>query len=381
MVRAASPAMVRYLLWYLCVVLWAGCARPEGLLLLYRPRDVSAECAASHHLRYDLSFGMGMSDTITLVFHTLNDFDYGCEVEITTESSELFLLVVIRYPNSIAGNCAANRDAFVVLKRRRCLRLCDLAGGRDLLSHYYILTLREKIRFRFVSNSSVNADMNANLYQMSVTAARSAPPAGCRGNETGCSIDGGDYCFTSGVVCDGVNNCGLADWFDERRAQCGLPAERLGAAPVAALLCALLCALLMAGRALRRCLPPPAASFFIFNANEDNRLCIATVHIPPTCIDIPAESIRKYSIIPVFSDTSCESKEQNVVVGVGVQPSSSKVVTIDEDATTSAKLEERKSSRRKVTLITSVRTSLQRRMRSLARHDTRDTRDTSGQIL
>ncbi|KPI96057.1 hypothetical protein RR46_06791 [Papilio xuthus] len=223
------------------------------------------------------------------------------------------------------------------------------------------------------------------MYQMSVTAARSAPPAGCRGNETGCSIDGGDYCFTSGVVCDGVNNCGLADWnghsttilpmvygmcrFDERRAQCGLPAERLAAAPVAALVCALLCALLVAGRALRRCLPPPAASFFIFNANEDNRLCIATVHIPPTCIDVPAESIRKYSIIPVFSDTSCENDEEDVVAGAGMRPSTSKMVTIEEHATASAKLEETKSSRRKVTLIESVRASLQQRMRYLAGHD------------
>lgn len=39
----------------------------EGVMLIYRPRDISNECAQSRLLRFDLSFGMGMSDTITLV--------------------------------------------------------------------------------------------------------------------------------------------------------------------------------------------------------------------------------------------------------------------------------------------------------------------------
>ncbi|XP_068629588.1 uncharacterized protein [Battus philenor] len=271
----------------------------DGLLLLYRPRDISSDCAASRHLRFDLSFGMGMSDTTTLVFRTMNDFDYGCEVEMATESFELNLLVVIRYPNSIVKNCAVNRDAFTVLKRNKCLRLCDLVGNRDVSSQYYILTLRERIRFRFISNSSVNTDMNANFYQVTVTVARSAPRGGCsRRNETICTIDGKDYCFTSGVVCDGINNCGVADWFDERKAQCGLPVERLRLAPVIAVLSALFCALLVAGRALLRCLPPATSSFFIFNANEDNRLCVDTILKAPQALDVPPNTIKHYSIIP-----------------------------------------------------------------------------------
>lgn len=39
----------------------------SGLLLLYRPNDISNDCLISHHLRYDISFGHGLSDTITLV--------------------------------------------------------------------------------------------------------------------------------------------------------------------------------------------------------------------------------------------------------------------------------------------------------------------------
>lgn len=39
----------------------------SGLLLLYRPKDITRECAFSRRLRYDISYGMGMSDTVTLV--------------------------------------------------------------------------------------------------------------------------------------------------------------------------------------------------------------------------------------------------------------------------------------------------------------------------
>ena len=39
----------------------------SGLLLLYRPKDITRECGISRRLRYDVSYGMGMSDTLTLV--------------------------------------------------------------------------------------------------------------------------------------------------------------------------------------------------------------------------------------------------------------------------------------------------------------------------
>lgn len=42
-------------------------AKGPGLLILYRPYEISNQCAFSQKLRFDLSFGMGMSDTITLV--------------------------------------------------------------------------------------------------------------------------------------------------------------------------------------------------------------------------------------------------------------------------------------------------------------------------
>lgn len=49
-----------------CVVLGVK----HGFLLLYRPIEVTYDCAFSGRLRYDLSYGMGMSDTITLVRRT-----------------------------------------------------------------------------------------------------------------------------------------------------------------------------------------------------------------------------------------------------------------------------------------------------------------------
>lgn len=31
-----------------------------------------------------------------------------------------------------------------------------------------------------------------------------------RANETVCAIEGKKFCFTGGVACDGIENCGLA---------------------------------------------------------------------------------------------------------------------------------------------------------------------------
>lgn len=39
----------------------------RGVLLLYQPLDISKDCAFSQRLRYDITYGMGMSDTKTLV--------------------------------------------------------------------------------------------------------------------------------------------------------------------------------------------------------------------------------------------------------------------------------------------------------------------------
>ncbi|XP_045457276.1 uncharacterized protein LOC123667416 [Melitaea cinxia] len=278
---------------------------PNGLLLLYRPKDITNECAFSRHLRFDISFGMGMSDTTTLVFRTLNDIDYECVVEVVASSPQ-YLLVVVRYPTTIALNCAVNRDALTVLKRWRCVRLCDLLD-REVYSPYFVFTVKNRVRFLFKSNSSINSDINANFYQVTITAARRAPKSGCfMRNETICTVDHIDYCFTTGVVCDGIKNCGVDDWFDERKSRCSLPVEKLGYAPVIAVMAALLCLLGAGGHILYRCLPPNAKSFFIFNANEDNRLCIDPVLVPRgVAPDIGP--FKRTSIIPAVSSFSSES--------------------------------------------------------------------------
>ncbi|KAJ8737652.1 hypothetical protein PYW08_000247 [Mythimna loreyi] len=297
----------------------------HGLLLLYRPIDVSNECAFSGHLRYDLSYGMGMSDTITMVFRTLNEVDYACNIEIVTQHElNVFLVVVIKYPTSIARNCHANGDAFNVMKKSRCLRLCDLIGSRDMLSSYYVITVKGRIRFRFLSNSSINSDIDADLYQVTATSARLQPATRCNArNETLCVIDEQNFCFTSGVVCDGIKNCGVTDWFDERKSECSLPIEYMGYASVVAVIAAVVCALLAGGHILMRCLPPLANSFFIFNANEDNRLCIDPVFKSPAHAPFEVNRTRKKSLIPVSSSSSSEhsvciqnqdSPEQDIVV-------------------------------------------------------------------
>lgn len=75
--------------------------------------------------------------------------------------------------------------------------------------------------------------------------------------------------------------------------------EKLGYAPVIAVMAALLCLLGAGGHILYRCLPPNAKSFFIFNANEDNRLCIDPVLVPRgVAPDIGP--FKRTSIIPVY---------------------------------------------------------------------------------
>ncbi|XP_022118074.2 uncharacterized protein LOC110995294 [Pieris rapae] len=280
-----------------------------GLLLLYRPKDISDACVFSEHLRFDISFGMGMSDTITLVLRTLTEIDYACTVEVVVEPA-VQLLVVVRYPNLVNINCEINRDAFILMKKHRCIRFCDVMNYESLPTHYFTFHVKERLRFKFVSNSSINADLNAHLYQVTVTSARKKPRRGCTlKNETSCTVGEDHFCFTSGVVCDGIKNCGVDDWFDERKSTCSLPIERLSYAPVIAVLAAMSCALLALGHIIQRCLPPLADSFFIFNANEDNRLCIDPVLIPQNNTPPEIPTLKRTSIIPVFSSSSEESSE------------------------------------------------------------------------
>ncbi|CAD0194223.1 unnamed protein product [Chrysodeixis includens] len=240
-----------------------------------------------------------------LVFRTLSEIDYACGIEIVTQDNDVFLVVVIKFPTTIAKNCHANRDAFSVLKKNACIRLCDVIGSRDMLSMYFVVTVKERIRFRFLSNSSINSDIDADLYQVTATSARLKPPTGCNfRNETLCVIDRQEFCFTSGVVCDGIKNCGVTDWFDERKSECSLPIEYLSYAPVIAVVGALICAILAGGHLLMRCLPPLADSFFIFNANEDNRLCIDPIFKPPEKIPFEFNKVKRTSLIPLFSSTS-----------------------------------------------------------------------------
>lgn len=87
--------------------------------------------------------------------------------------------------------------------------------------------------------------------------------------------------------------------FDERKSDCGMPEERLSYAPVIAVMAAVLCALMIVSHFMSRCLPPLTNTFFIFNTNEDNRLCIDPVLIPPDEVPLDKIVLKKTSIIPV----------------------------------------------------------------------------------
>ncbi|RVE46852.1 hypothetical protein evm_008497 [Chilo suppressalis] len=238
---------------------------------------------------------------LRVVLRNLNEIDYECEIEIVTDDeNDIFLLVVIHFPNDINTNCAHNKNAFTVFKKRKCLAICNYLGDRDRESPYFIVPFKRNMRFRFISNSSINNDMDAHVYQVTATAGRESPKAGCNWrNETMCTISETGYCITSGVVCDGIKNCGVTDWFDERKSECEAPSERIGYAPVVAVIAVILCVLLAASHCMLRYLPTSANSFFIFNANEDNRLCIDPVLKPPDSAPNDTENVKRKSLIPV----------------------------------------------------------------------------------
>lgn len=100
------------------------------------------------------------------VFRSLNELDYECGVQIFTdieENIDLYLIVVIRFPNSIRSNCLRNPDAFTVIRDERIVRLCDYVSEEDANTRFFILSLNQSVHFRFISNNSINSDMNVSI--------------------------------------------------------------------------------------------------------------------------------------------------------------------------------------------------------------------------
>ncbi|XP_004929887.1 uncharacterized protein LOC114245164 [Bombyx mandarina] len=275
-----------------------------GVLYLYRPKDITSECTFSNQLNFDITFGMGLSDTITLILRNLDTITYECSIEIVTKSKEYTILLSLRFPTNFNTQCELNREAFVIYKRNKCRRLCDF---EDLYQteRYVTTTVSGRLRLHFISNSTINTELNADIYQITATSARKRSLSNCYPrNESTCTINNVTYCYTSGVVCDGIKNCGINDWFDEHLSKCSLPVEKLGYAPVIAVIAAVLCAIVAIGHILMRLFPPITNSFFIFNANEDNRLCLDSVYKAPDFEDYRWEKRRKTSVIPVLSSSS-----------------------------------------------------------------------------
>ncbi|XP_026332914.1 uncharacterized protein LOC113239946 isoform X2 [Hyposmocoma kahamanoa] len=308
--------VARHLCWCILCSIWPLVAG-KGIMLLYQPLDISNECVFSTSLRYDLSFGMGLSDTISLLFRTIDEIDYQCRVDIVTDQSKgVYLLLVIKYPNSLGVSCEINPNAFAVFKKEHCIRICDQVEYKKYPSKLLKLYMTGRVRFRFVSNSSVNADINAHSYLVTATSARLEGNNSCRANETKCAIEGKIFCFTGGVACDGIENCGLAAWYDERVSECVRKRETLSIAPIIAVIALIFCSLLTVTHVVMKCIPSVAGAFFIYNANEDNRFCLNPVFISPEGAVVENEE-RKLSIIPERSKTPKKSIVRDMTIKIG----------------------------------------------------------------
>ncbi|KAJ2943528.1 hypothetical protein O0L34_g16637 [Tuta absoluta] len=288
-----------------------GVVRSRGIMLLYRPLDVTYICSEAQDLRFDLSFGAGLSDTITITLKTLPDLDYLCDVDISTDRANK-LVVVIRFPTAIGFNCDHNPEAFYVMKYDSRFAICDEAEltVQNVFSNYWTVFTQGRFRFQFRSNASINSDIEAHAYEVTATTARlrdQSKKSCSKVNETECwdPVDDEYYCMTSGVVCDGIKNCGTVNWNDERMSDCDRPAQTIGFLPIIAVMSVLICALVALAHLLRQCLPQ-GKSFFIFHSDEVNKFCIDPV-FKETNIGSYEQSEnfrRKKSLVPLNWDDS-----------------------------------------------------------------------------
>lgn len=95
------------------------------------------------------------------LFRTIDEIDYQCRVDIVTDESKgVYLLLVIKYPNPLGVSCEVNPNAFAIFKKEHCIRVCDQVEYKKYPSKLLKLYMTGRVRLRFVSNSSVNADIN-----------------------------------------------------------------------------------------------------------------------------------------------------------------------------------------------------------------------------
>ncbi|KAL3613097.1 hypothetical protein CASFOL_043062 [Castilleja foliolosa] len=177
-------------------------------------------------------------------------------------------------------NCDVNPMAFHLMRKDQCLAICDMLDDKDKMLQDWVMFSEGKLRFQFRSSSNVNTNMNvAYYYSITVTTARKRPLNGScfsEVNETECyappPVDK-HYCITSAVMCDWINNCGVAAWFDENKSHCDNPHPQLSYVSIFAVM-SLIIFSLMAGSHILLTSLPQASFFFVYNINEDNRFCI-----------------------------------------------------------------------------------------------------------
>ncbi|KAJ2945190.1 hypothetical protein O0L34_g9259 [Tuta absoluta] len=198
------------------------------------------------------------------------------------------------------------------MKKDECLPICDMLDYKDKFSKDWVMFTKGRFRFQFRSSSNVNTNMDAHYYSVTVTTARMRDSNGScfsEMNETECYAPpplNEHYCITSSVVCDGINNCGVKDWFDEKKSDCDMPQPLLSWVSIFAVVSLIICTLLAGSHILLSSFPQ-GTTYFVFNSNEDNRFCLnPTLTVP----DRQPVKERRKTFDYNSSDTSFDSDEE-----------------------------------------------------------------------
>ncbi|KAI5640216.1 hypothetical protein NE865_07315 [Phthorimaea operculella] len=276
------------------------------------------------------------------LFRTIRDVDYECEIDISTDNLN-WMIAVIHYPNNVAMNCDANPAAFHVMRKDECLAVCDMLDYNDKFSKEWVMFTKGRFRFQFRSSSNVNTDMEANSYSVTVTTARMRPVNGScfsKKNETECHAPPPHdkyFCITSAAICDGINNCGVSNWFDEKKNDCAVPYVQLSYVSIFAVIGLLIFSLLAGFHILLSNLPQ-ASSFFVYVTNEDNRFCIdPTLTLP---VREPLVRERKKNVEDDSSESSWDEsgdEEETLITDFNGSPSTRSRVSLAHEMIRQAK--------------------------------------------
>nr|CAD7404244.1 unnamed protein product [Timema cristinae] len=238
-----------------------------------------------------LTVGMGISDSSVLLFSE-NTAILDCSIEIQTSDENVLLIVVMEFPDKKKDeescvNPYDNTRSIIELeaitipnnKTSVCDNINEEEEGTSIV-HYILAT--NKVTIRLYSEGTFET------MKVTSTATKRVASGGrcdeetelrCRLTESNRTTI--DMCLSKELLCDGNANCGERNLHDEDPKICEASKTSHLWLVVTAGMFMMAVLVFFLVRLLRSCVPRVGDHFFIFNANEDNRLNLYPIFMKP----------------------------------------------------------------------------------------------------